>query len=547
MTIDQPSPPDAGLRSIGKKDLAQHIQQLASDAFEGRFPGSLGEELTIKYLIQQFSVLGLQPGAPAGNYLQKVPLVGTRAVSKPKLVFTTATRKISLQHGDEFVAWTKREVEETSIQDSNVIFAGYGVVAPEFEWDDYKDVDVKDKTLIVLVNDPPVPDPVDPSKLDERMFRGKAMTYYGRWTYKYEMAAQKGVKGCLIIHETGPAGYPWGVVKRSWSGEQFNLVTADKNLPRCAAEGWLRYESARNLFQQAGHDLEALKKAAVRRDFKPVALDLKGSLFIDNTFRRMDSHNVIAKLEGSDPTLRDQYVIYLAHWDHLGKDPTLSGDPIYHGAVDNASGTAALLEIAKAFTQLQTPPRRSLLFLAVTAEEQGLLGSRYYSENPLFPVVQTVAAINLDGMNVLGPTRDVTITGMGNSTLDDLVEAVCSEQGRIARPDPEPEKGLFYRSDHFSFAKQGVPALSLDPGVDYVDKPEGWGLKTREEYTRQHYHKPSDRYDPNWDLSGLVQDLKLLFKVGYQVARQDQYPTWKPTSEFRARRRQMLKKAGLPE
>ena len=547
MKINQPSPPDSGYRSMNEKALAQHIQRLASEKFEGRFPGSLGEELTINYLIQHFERLGLQPGDPAGSYLQKVPLIGITAASDLELAFRTGPEKKSLQYGDEFIAWSKQAVEKTSMQASDVLFAGYGVVAPEYDWDDYKDVDVKDKTLIVLVNDPPVPDPDNPSQLDERIFNGKAMTYYGRWTYKLEMAAQKGARACFIIHEPGPAGYPWGVVKDSWSGELFDLVTADRELSHCALEGWLTDESARSLFQLAGHDLKTLKEAAVRRDFKPVPLGLKASLSIENTFRRVDSQNVIAKLEGSDPNLKEQYVIYMAHWDHLGKRATRGEEQIYYGAVDNASGTAALLEMAKGFTRLQTPPRRSLLFLAVTAEEQGLLGSTYYSENPLYPAVNTVAAINMDGMNVLGPTRDVTITGLGNSTLEDLVEAVCSEQGRVVRPDPEPEKGLFYRSDHFSFAKQGVPALSLDPGIDYLGKPEGWGLKSREEYTRRHYHKPSDQYDPAWDLSGLVQDLKLLFQVGYRVANQDRYPTWKPTSEFRERRRQMLMKAGLAE
>ncbi len=533
--------------SMSEKTLAQHIQQLASDAFEGRFPGSRGEELTVEYLIQQFKRLGLQPADPAGSYLQKVPLLGITAAPDLELVFRTGAGQTLLQSGHEFVAWSKEAGQETSIQGSDVLFAGYGVVAPEWDWDDYKDVDVKDKTLIVLVSDPPVPDPADPSKLDEKIFNGKAMTYYGRWTYKLEMAAQKGARACFIIHEPGPAGYPWGVVKDSWSGELFDLVTAERELSHCALEGWLTDESARSVLQLAGHDLKTLKKAALRRDFKPVPLGLEASLSIEKTFRRVDSQNVIAKLEGSDPDFKEQYVIYMAHWDHLGKKTTPKGDQIYHGAVDNASGTAALLEMAKGFTQLQTPPRRSLLFLAVTAEEQGLLGSTYYSENPLYPVVNTVAALNMDGMNVLGPTRDVTITGLGNSTLEDLVEAVCSEQGRVMRPDPEPEKGLFYRSDHFSFAKQGVPALSLNPGIDYLDKPQGWGLKAREEYTRHHYHKPSDQYDPAWDLSGLVQDLKLLFQVGYRLANQDRYPTWKPTSEFRERRRQMLMEAGLPE
>ena len=531
---------------MGEENLARHIQHLASDAFEGRFPGSPGETQTTGYLVEQFKKLGLAPGKPDGSYLQKVPLIGITAPSPLHLFLSSGSQELSLCSGQEFVAWSKRAIEITSLQDSGVVFVGYGVVAPEYDWDDYKDVDVKDKTLIVLVNDPPVPDPDDPSKLDERTFNGRAMTYYGRWTYKLEEAARKGARACLIIHETGPAGYPWGVVQDSFSGEQFDLDTQSGE-PSCALEGWLSEESAQALFQLGGHELETLRKDALSRNFEPVPLGVKGSLTIANTFRRVDSHNVVARLEGSDPHLKEQYVVYLAHWDHLGKKTTSEGEQIYNGAVDNASGTAALLEMARGFAQLKTPPRRSLLFLAVTAEEQGLLGSRYYSENPLYPVLHTVAAINMDGMNVLGPTQDVTITGLGNTTLEDLVEVVCKEQGRVVRPDPEPEKGLFYRSDHFSFAKHGVPALSLNPGVDYLGRPEGWGLKIREEYTRKHYHKPSDQYDPSWDLSGLVQDLQLLFQVGYQAANQDRYPVWKPGSEFKALRQRMLKEAGLEE
>jgi Zn-dependent M28 family amino/carboxypeptidase len=546
MKIDPPSSPDAGLKSLGENSLAQHIQELASDAFEGRFPGSPGETRTTGYLIEQLKSLGLAPGDPDGIYLQKVPLMGITADFPLRLFFGKSEEELSLCSGQEFVAWSNRAVETTSLEDSEVVFAGYGVVAPEYGWDDYKEVDVKDKTLIVFINDPPVSDPDDPSKLDEKTFNGRAMTYYGRWTYKLEQAAQKGARACFIIHETGPAGYPWGVVQDSFGGEQFDLVT-ENGEPSSVLEGWLNEESARALLQMGGHELEALKKAALSREFQPIPLEVKASLTIENTFRRVNSHNIVAKLEGSDPHLKEQFVIYMAHWDHLGKKTTSEGEQIFNGAVDNASGTAALLEMARGFAQLETPPRRSLLFLAVTGEEQGLLGSRYYSENPLYPIVHTVAAINMDGMNVLGPTQDVTVTGLGNTTLEDLVEAASKEQGRVVRPDPEPEKGLFYRSDHFSFAKQGVPALSLNPGVDYLGKPEGWGLKIREEYTHKHYHKPSDEYDPDWDLSGLVQDLQLLFQVGYRAANEDQYPTWKPGSEFKARRQQMLKQAGLAE
>jgi len=537
----QPSPPGAGLSSINTEDLARHIQKLASDEFEGRLPGTKGEELTVNYLADQFKNLGLQPGNTDGTYVQKVPLVGITADPSMQLVFGTSAKKLPLKYSDEFVGWTKRVVEHTGIQDSDIVFVGYGVVAPEFDWDDYKGVDMKDKTLIMLINDPPIPDPTDPSKLDQKVFGGKAMTYYGRWTYKFEMAAQKGAKACFIIHETKPAAYPWGVVQGSWTGQQFDLVPPDKNMARCAVEGWLSYDSAKKLFRLAGQDLEALKKAAISRDFKPAPLPVTASVSIKNALRTVDSKNVIAKLEGSDPKVKDQYVIYMAHWDHLGKDTTLKGDQIFNGAVDNATGTAGLLELAKAFTKLPTPPRRSLLFLAVTAEEQGLLGSRYYAQNPIYPLTKTVAAMNMDAMNVLGRTKDVTIIGLGNSTLDDVAQAVATEQGRTVRPDPEPEKGSFYRSDHFNFAKQGVPALYLDGGIDYVGRPEGWGLEMIDKFTQENYHKPSDEVHSDWDLSGLVQDLQLLFQVGYRVANEDKYPEWKPGTEFKARREQMLK------
>ena len=331
------------------------------------------------------------------------------------------------------------------------------------------------------------------------------------------------------------------MVQGGWSGEQFDLVKADQNRSRCAVEGWLTHEAAQQVFRLAGRDLERLKRRAVDRDFEPVPIDLKASVSIRNSLRTIHSNNVIARLVGSDPTLRSEHVVYMAHWDHLGQDPQLEPDTIYNGAVDNASGTAGLIQIAAAFAQLETPPRRSLLFLAVTAEEQGLLGSRYYAENPIYPLAQTVAAINMDAMNVLGPTRDVTVVGMGNSTLDEVVRACATEQGRSVRPDPEPEKGFFYRSDHFNFAKQGVPTLYIGSGVDYVDRPDGWGLQMREKYTREDYHKPSDEVNPGWDLSGLVRDLQLLFSVGYQVANQEEYPQWKAGTEFKAKRDAMVR------
>ncbi len=349
-------PPAAALATIRDKDLVGHIKTLASDDFEGRFPGSKGEEMTIHYLAEHFKSLGLLAGNSNGTYFQKVPLVGITADPAMQLVFKSSKSTLKFRYGEEFMAWTKRVTEEANIQDSEVVFVGYGVVAPEFGWDDFKGVDVRGKILIMLVNDPPLPDPNDSSKLAEAFFGGKAMTYYGRWTYKYEMATQKGALGCFVIHETGPAGYPWEVVEGSWKGEQFDLVTLDQNMSRMGVEGWLTYESAQTLFDQTGYDLDTLKEAAMRSDFTPLPLGIRASLTIKNGLRIINSHNVVARLEGKD--LIDEHVIYMAHWDHLGKDPTLEGDSIYNGAVDNATGTAGLLELAEAFRQAEnaTPP-----------------------------------------------------------------------------------------------------------------------------------------------------------------------------------------------
>jgi Zn-dependent M28 family amino/carboxypeptidase len=532
----------SGWNQIDQDRLLENIKILASDEFEGRAPASKGEELTMAFLEAQFKQVGLRPGNSDGTYFQKVPMVGITADPSAQLAFTQPASgdKVTLRYGDDFMAWTKREQAEVSI-DSDLVFVGYGVVAPEFKWDDYKGLDVKGKVLVMLINDPPVLDPNDPSKLDEKVFKGKAMTYYGRWTYKFEMAARKGAAGCLIIHETGPAGYPWGVVKGSFAGEQFDLVQPDRGMSRSAVEGWITYEKAQALLAMAGKDLDSLKKAAVGRDFRPVPLGVKASLTLQNKIRTIDSRNAIARLEGCDPKLRKEYVVYMAHWDHLGIGPEVNGEKIYHGAIDNASGVAGLLEIARAFTKVQPQPPRSILFLSVTAEEQGLLGSKYYAEHPLCPLDKTLAVINMDGLNVLGKTKDITVVGLGMSTLDEYVKAVATEQGRSVQPDAEPEKGFYYRSDHFDFAKQGVPALDPGPGINFIGRPEGWGLEMRDRYTTQDYHKPSDKVRPDWDLSGTVEDLQLFFEVGYRIANADKYPTWNPDAEFKAKRDAMLK------
>ena len=388
----------------------------------------------------------------------------------------------------------------------------------------------------MLVNDPAVPDPKDPSKLDDAMFKGRAMTYYGRWTYKYEIASEKGAAAAILVHEAGPAGYPYQVVVGSWGRENFDLISKDGNKGRPAIEAWLPLDKAKNLFTAAGKDFDELKKAAASKDFHPVALGAKASFSAKNTIRRIESQNVIGKIEGLDPKLKDECVVYTAHWDHLGKDDTLKGDQIFNGAADNASGVAMMLEISKGFGRMYNKPPRSILFLAVTAEEKGLLGAKYYAENPLVPLESTLADINMDVINLWGRTRDLTSVGKGNSTLDDLFEKVAKVQNRTVAGDPEPEKGSFYRSDHFEFAKKGVPALNAKGGVDFIGKPAGYGLAKRDDYTKNDYHKPSDEVKSDWDLAGAVDDARLLLEVGDMVARGSTYPEWKPGTEFRDRR-----------
>ncbi|MGH9899714.1 MAG: M28 family metallopeptidase [Pyrinomonadaceae bacterium] len=520
--------------------LLNHIKTLSSDEYEGRGPGTKGEELTVNYITEQFKSLGLSPGNPDGTYVQKVPLAGFTA--QPTASFNVNGKKIDLKFLDDYVAVSRRYVPEVKVENSDLLFVGYGVVAPEYGWDDYKGVDVKGKTIVMLINDPAIPDPNDASKLDEKMFKGNAMSYYGRWTYKYEIASQKGAAAAIIIHETGPAGYPYEVVSGSWGRENFDIVSPDKNAGRVAVEAWIKNERARELFTTCNKDFDTLKKSALSKDFKPVLLGAKANFTIKNKLREIDSHNVLAKIEGSDPTLKNEYIIYSAHWDHLGRDPNLQGDQIYNGAIDNGSGSAGLLELAKAYTKLRTPPKRSVLFLSVTAEEKGLLGAKYYATHPLYPLEKTLANINMDGLNQWGRTKDIIIIGYGNSTLDDLLSQAAKLQNRVTKPDAEPEKGFFYRSDHFEFAKQGVPALDTDSGVEYIGKSESYGKQKRDEYTAHDYHKVSDEIKPDWDLSGAIEDLQLLFTVGYNVAKGNTYPEWKPGTEFKANRDEMLKK-----
>jgi Zn-dependent M28 family amino/carboxypeptidase len=535
----RPELPEAAAAAIAGDQVLADIRTLASDSFLGRAPGTLGEDRTVAFLEQQFRAIGLEPGNPDGTFVQKVPLVGITPDPATALVVAKGGEKRTLKFKDDVVAWTKHVADSASISGSEMVFVGYGVEAPEFEWDDFKGLDAAGKTLVMLVNDPPIPDPKNPGALDSTAFGGKAMTYYGRWTYKYEQGQRHQAGAVLVIHETGPAGYPFVVVQGK-TGEQFDLVTPDKNLTRSPIEGWITLDQAKALFQMAGQDFDQVKARAATRGFTPVPLGLEASMTIKNRLRTIDSKNVVAKLPGSDPTGKDEYVVYTAHWDHFGIGDKIEGDSIYNGALDNASGTAGLLALARAFKALPEPPKRSILFLAVTAEEQGLLGSAYYSVTPLFPLAKTLANINLDGLNLDGRTKDVTVIGLGASELDDYTEAAAALQQRVIRADPEPEKGYYYRSDHFNFAKLGVPALYAESGVEYLGQAADYGIKSRERYVAEDYHKPSDEVKEFWKMDGAVEDLRLLLTVGYWVAEAARYPEWRPGNEFRAIRERQL-------
>ena len=528
------------LEEITPDGLLSHIKVLASDEFEGRAPGTKGEELSVKYIADQFKQIGLKPGNPDGTYMQEVPLAGIK--SEPRMSFMIGDKTIDLKYPDDFVASSARLQPEIKIDKSDVVFVGYGIVAPQYSWDDYKDVDVRGKTLLMLIGDPPVPDPKDPAKLDDKTFKGKAMTYYGRWTYKYEIAAQKGAAAAIIIHETEPAAYPWQVVRSSWGKENFELDNPNKNMDAVSARSWITLDVAKKLVADSGQDFDALKKSAITKEFRPVRLNAKANIDIKQQIRAFKSHNVIGKLEGDDPKLRDEYVIYTAHWDHLGRHPELQGDQTFNGAIDNASGVASVIEIATAFKKLNPPPKRSVLFMDTTAEEAGLLGAKYYAEHPLYPLEKTLGDINIDGVNPWGKTHDLEDLTNRNSTLDDLLGEAAARQSRVMKPSSEPEKGGFYRVDSFEFAKAGVPVLHAARGIEIIGKPPEYGKQKRDEFVAKHYHQPSDEVDPTWDLSGAMQDIQLLFEVGYQVTNGDRFPEWKASSEFKVKRDAMLKK-----
>lgn len=531
--------PAAALDAISEQGLLGTIKVLASDEFEGRSPGSEGERKTIAYLAGEFKKLGLKPGNPNGTYLQKVPMRGLTPT--PTFSYSMAGKSVALAFPDDYVAHSTAEQTKVSIPALELVFVGYGVQAPEYGWDDFKGADLRGKTLLMLINDPAIPDPADPEKLDASMFRGTAMTYYGRWTYKYEIAAKLGAAAAIIIHETKPAAYPYDVVKTGGTGENFSLLRADgtpgADPDSPTVPGWIHLDRAKAMLAAAGYDFDALKQAALKKDFKPVPLKAMATFEVDNKARSIDSHNVVALIEGSDPKLKHEYVVYTAHWDHFGIDEKLPGtrsQQIYHGALDNASGTGALLEIAKAYKALPKAPKRSILFVATTAEERGLLGAKYYAKNPLYPLARTVANINIDGINAWGKTAQIENVTSGHTTMDELLAKYAATQGRKVTPDSRPELGSVYRADQLEFARVGVPALYTRARSNYLDKPEDYARMVVDHYVAHDYHKVSDDVRTDWDFSGGVQDMQLLFQVGYDVAQGKAWPQWKPGSEFKS-------------
>jgi Zn-dependent M28 family amino/carboxypeptidase len=528
-------PVATGTEAITEAAYRRHIEILASDEFGGRAPASPGEDLTVEYLEQNFRRLGLGP-ANGDSYIQDVPLNWIEVNNSPDLVINGGDGEdLVLEYASEQVLWTRQQVEEAAIKDSELVFVGYGINAPERGWNDYADVDVTGKTVVILINDPGY------ATQNPELFNGNAMTYYGRWDYKFDEAARQGAAGALMIHDTLPAAYPWSTVTNSWTGRKFNMVLPDKGEGLASVEGWIARESAEALFNKAGLDLDVMYEKAVKPGFSAIQMGLNASAALTNETQIVNSRNVAAILMGSEAP--DEIFIYMAHWDHFGTDPSLEGDQIYNGAMDNASGTAALLEMAKAYAALPQAPRRSVLFLAVTAEEQGLLGSLYYASNPLFPLTNTVGGLNMDGMNNFGSTRDITVVGLGMSDLDAYLAAAAAAQERVVEGDREAEKGYYFRSDHFELAKQGVPMLYPKKGYDDRERGVAYGMKKAREYTADHYHRVSDEYDLSWDVSGALEDMKMYFKTGLDVANSDDWPNWKEGTEFRTARDDSLEAA----
>jgi len=510
----------ASYNSINKEQIIEHIKVLSSDEFEGRAPSSKGEELTLDYLTKQLTAVGFKPGN-GESFLQAVPLVSIEA--SPDMTLSIGGK--NYQYGKDMVMGSARISEFEELKDSELVFVGYGINAPEYNWNDYKDLDVKGKTVVILVNDPGF------ATQDPALFTGNAMTYYGRWTYKYEEASRQGAEGAIVIHETAPASYGWSVVKNSWSGPQFGFVRDDLNKDRVAVEGWVNSEVATELFAKAGLDFEQAKVNAAKGSYHVDMGDLNASVNVRNTIKKSVSYNFIATLPGS--TNPEEHIIYTAHWDHLGKDESLTGDQIYNGARDNASGTGALIEVAEAFGKLPVAPARSITILAVTAEEQGLLGSKFYAANPIIPPAKTVANINMDALGVEGRSKDVAVYGLGQSQLDDYLTKAIQKQGRVISGDPRPAAGIYYRSDHFAFANVGIPALYAKSGKEPRDEATKALREELKESISKCYHGVCDEYSEQWDLSGSVEDMQAFFEIGYELSKEGVWPKWSETSEFK--------------
>lgn len=521
------------LHTFQVSDLEPHIELLASDEYGGRMPFSEGETKTVSYLESEFKSYGLQPGN-GDSYLQDVPLASITSIAAPSMSVSSAGEKITLEGLKDYVIWTQRTDSEVAFEEAEIVFAGFGIVAPEYGWDDYKGIDVTDKIVMVLVNDPGF------GTEDASFFKGNTMTYYGRWTYKYEEAIRQGALGVLIVHNTIPAGYGFNVIQNNWNSKRLYLDDRKDGNYKLAFEGWVTLPTANKLFEMAGLNERELLAKARKADFQAISLGLKASSSLSVTAQYDVSKNVIAKVEGE--TKPNEYIIYTSHWDHLGiGKPDETGDSIYNGAFDNASGTAALLALAKAFAK-DEKPERTVVFLSVTAEEQGLLGSLYYALNPVYPKEQTVANINMDGINPYGKMKDVSIIGIGQSEMEDLLNAELAKVNRYSSPDPTPTAGYYFRSDHFSFAKVGIPALYFGTGTDHFEKGKAYGKELGNEYVQNYYHKPSDSYDAErWNLDGAVDDVQLLYNVGQNLSNSDIWPQWKQGSEFKAIRDAYMK------
>ncbi len=516
--------------TISEQSLRSHIEALASDDFLGRKPFTQGEEKTVAYLKSQFESMGLEPGN-RNSYFQDVPLVELTAMPSQTMTIGGGSNEVVLNISEDFVAYTERVEESASLQGSELVFAGYGIVAPEYGWNDYEGLDVEGKTVVVLVNDPGF------ASGDSTLFKGETMTYYGRWTYKFEEAARQGAAGCFIVHETVPAGYPWLVVRNSWSGASLYLDNSGSSF-KSDVIGWVTRDAAIKIFEASGQDLRNYGEMSRSRDFKPFSLELSASVSVENKIKRDVSKNVIAKITGSKNP--KEYIIYSAHWDHLGVGPAIEGDSIYNGAHDNASGIATMLGIAEVFAKVEKP-ERTVIFLAVTAEEQGLLGSKHYAENPIYPVAKTVANINMDGITNFGPMKDLTVVGYGQSELEDLAAEFAASQGRYIIPDPESGKGFFFRSDHFNFAKVGIPALYASGSEEHMTLGVDYVKEMKSKYQTPQYHQPSDEYDPEvWTFDGMALDGQLMFNVGWKLSNSEMWPRWKKGSEFKAIREESM-------